>query len=145
MIPHTAPRKQEALRRLMTFEVGTDCDVPASRWYTQQELLVVGGIRYSAQLFSLVRKDPSLAYDCRCVDGPTGRFVYRLRERREGESLPITRRRRTRELETELAEAREELSDCRNELRAYRNAWARLAGEELELLVSAKPVQLGVS
>jgi len=121
----------------MTFEVGTDCDVPASRWYTQQELLAVGGIRYSAQLFSLVRKDPSLAYDCRCVDGPTGRFVYRLRERREGEPLPITRRRRTIELEAELAVLRKELD-------IYRNAWARLAGEELELLVSAKPVQLGV-
>lgn len=117
MIPYRGPPKSELLRRLMVL-VPRPGDVPASRWYTQQELMRVGGIRFSAQLFALVHEDPSLAYDCRPVNRAKGQFVYRLRQRREDESPPTTRRRKVTELLEENEKLLEENARLREALSA---------------------------
>ncbi len=125
MRPARAPKRVDALLAFME----------RGRWYGQHELVAIGGLRFAARLAEIARGGGNLTYDARCENAETGKFSYRLRERREGEERPKTRRNRVAELVAEVAR-------LRGELAGYRNAWARLDGTELELLVSAKAVEV---
>lgn len=76
-------------------------------WHQHHELEQVGGRRFPARLHDIERGadgGPSLAYECRAVDGREGAYEYRLRPWREGEERPTPRRQRARERIEELLE-----------------------------------------
>lgn len=76
-------------------------------WHSSGELEHVGGRRFPARLHDIERGAdglPSLAYDCRAVDGHEGAYEYRLRAWADGEERPRPRRQRAKERIDELLE-----------------------------------------
>lgn len=95
--PEFADNACGRLRRLMS----------DGAWHASAELERVGGRRFPARLHDIERGEdgyPSLAYDCRAVDGREGAYEYRLRAWNEGEERPRPRRQRAKERIAELLE-----------------------------------------
>lgn len=87
MIPSLKKRKTKAaaLRELMT------TGPRAWGWFTQQELIAAGGLRYGGRLHEIRRGDDGelpLAVDCIALDSEGGRYSYRLRPYEQMETQP---------------------------------------------------------
>ncbi len=117
MIPRRAPTRRAALLELMELDVTVafhgDCKleaVLASRWFNQQELVAVGGLRFAARLAE-IQREGQYTYDVWATDADAGRYSYRLRMWRDGEERPVSRRSRVKELEARVAELEARLAN----------------------------------